>query len=60
MKVEVNSIWDSQKGRPNPYISIKPENDMDKAFLRALYYTKPRIVQFTDGDIMLDFYPKAK
>jgi hypothetical protein len=59
MKAEINSIWDSNRRRPNVYLTLRPENDTEKALLRALYAIKPRWVASTSGSPMLDFYPEG-
>ena len=58
MKAEIKSIWDSNRKKPNIYIVFQPENEIERAVMRALYFVKPAWIPNSDGNPFLDFYPK--
>ena len=60
MKIETNSVWDSHRHRPNVYFTVKPENETERALLRSLYSLKGKVVMFTDGECMVDFFPAGE
>ena len=62
MKVEVRSLFDDGKkpARPNIYMYLRPENEIERALLLALYGVKPRFIPQTDGEHILDFFPPVE
>ena len=59
MKAEIKSVWNDNKHRPNIYITLTPENDAEKAAVLALYSVRGKVDVFTDGSMMIDFYPEG-
>lgn len=57
MKVEIRSMWDDNKHRPNVWLNVEGENDTETALMRSLYAVRPRLVVMTDGKFLIDFYP---
>lgn len=60
MKVDINSLWDSTKHRPNVWLNLTGENDSEIALIHSLYAVRPRVVMQTDGKVLIDFYPTGE
>ena len=58
MKVEVKSMWDDNKRRPNVWFNIAPENEAEKALLHSLYPVSGKVIM-SAGQFMIDFYPQG-
>jgi hypothetical protein len=60
VKVEVHSMWDSHRRRPNVWFRILGENDTEKALLVSIYSAQKKVEVYTSGEILVDTYPKGE
>lgn len=60
MKIEIESLWDSNRKRPNVYFVFQCENKTERALLLSLYAVKPKFIPNSNGQPTLDFYPDGR